>query len=357
MRKLKAVILVGGPGMRLRPLTDNKPKSMVPVLNRPVLEHTLAYLKKHGIEDVILALNYLPDAIREYFGDGKKCGVRLTYCIEKEPMGTAGAVKNADAYLNDTFFVLNGDLFTDMNLKEMLAFHHEKKAKATISLTWVDKPGAFGVVETDADRRVKRFIEKPPPGEETTNWINAGTYILEPEVLQEMPSGQHYMFEKGLFPRLLEIGEPVYGYEYKGYWLDMGTPGIYFSLNMDLLTDKTRSPLSHMKGENRINYGADVEVHESAVVTTPAVIGSGCRVGQRVRITGPVVIGRDCRLNDGVSLENAVIWDRVNIGAGARLNRCIISNDTVIGDNRIIVDSIVTPTQTVPLSIPGGSAR
>ena len=355
MRKLKAVLLVGGPGTRLQPLTDNKPKSVVPLLNRPVLEHTLAYLKHYGIEDVILTLNYLPEVIQEYFGDGKRCGVRLTYCIEKEPMGTAGAVKNAEAYLddNDSFFVLNGDLFTDMDLAEMLAFHRAKKAKATISLTWVDNPSAFGVVETDAGRRVKRFIEKPPPGKATTNWINAGTYILEPEVLAQIPAGQHHMFEKGLFPRLLDIGKPVYGYEFKGYWLDMGTPGKYFSLNMDLLTGKICSPLLRKRAKNSINNGKDVDIHSSAMITAPVVIDSGCRIGRGVRITGPAVIGRECRLEDGVSLENAVIWDKVNIGANARLNCCIIGDDVVISHDRNIVNSVVTPTRTVTLSIPG----
>ena len=356
MRKLKAVLLVGGPGTRLQPLTDNKPKSIVPVLNRPVLEHTLAYLKQYGVEDVILTLNYLPEAIQDYFGDGKRCGVKLTYCIEKEPLGTAGAVKNAEAYLDSSFFVLNGDLFTDMNLADLLAFHREKKAKATISLTWVDNPSAFGVVETDADCRVKRFIEKPPLAEATTHWINAGTYILEPEVLEQIPAGRHHMFEKGLFPRLLEIGKPVYGYEFKGYWLDMGTLANYFSLNMDLLTLKTKSPLFPDSGKGGIYYGKDVKVDASAIITAPVVIDSGCRIGREIRITGPAVIGRNCHIADGVSIENAVIWDSVSIGANARLSRCIISNNTVIGNNQNIMNSVVTPTRSVPLTIPAGTA-
>jgi mannose-1-phosphate guanylyltransferase len=356
LSKLKAVILVGGPGTRLRPLTDNLPKSIVPVLNRPVLEHTLAYLKQYGVEDVILTLSYLPEAIRDYFGDGKKCGVRLTYCIEKEPLGTAGAVKNAEAYLDGSFFVLNGDLFMDMNLAEMLEFHRKKKAKATISLTWVDNPSAFGVVETDSYQRVKAFIEKPPPDEVTTNWINAGMYILEPEVLKEIPAEQHHMFEKGLFPRLLEIGKPVYGYTYRGYWLDMGTPGKYFSLNMDLLTEKINSPLSLGHGKDGIYYGENVEVDKSAVITAPAVIGSSCRIGRGAHITGPVIIGQDCRLHDGVNIENTILWERVNIGTNSRLNRCIISSDTVISDSRSITDSVVTPAHTIPLVIPDRSS-
>ena len=354
---MKAVILVGGLGTRLRPLTDNKPKPIMPVVNRPFLEHTLAHLKQFGINDVILAMSYLPDAIREYFGDGERCGVRLTYCMEKEPLGTAGAVKNAAAYLDSRpFIVLNGDdVFIEMNLDEVVSLHNEKKAKATIFLTQVENPSAFGVVETDATGKVKAFIEKPAPGTERTNWINAGGYILEPEVLEYIPSGQHYMFEKGLFPHLLDIGAPVYGYKYNRYWLDMGTPAKYFTLNMDMLAGKLNNRLLPERAENGIYYGKDVNVHPSAIITAPAVIDRGCRIGRGVRITGPVVIGRECRLEDGVSLENTVIWDRVSIGANARLNRCIISNDTVIGSGQNIMNSIVTPARTVPLSIPGGN--
>ncbi len=350
MQRLKAVILVGGPGTRLRPLTDNCPKPIVPVLNRPFLEHTLAHLKQFGIEDVILAMSYLPDAIREYFGDGDRCGMRLTYCLEREPMGTAGAVKNAAAYLDGPFVVLNGDdVFIEMNMDEAFAFHREKKAKATIFLTWVDNPSAFGVVETDEDHRVQRFIEKPPPGEETTNWINAGGYILEPEVLEHIPANQHYMFEKGLFPRLLDEGEPVYGYPYRGYWLDMGTPEKYYSLNIDLLLSKVHSPLIHDSRRDGIYCSPDVTLHPSAVITAPVTIERGCRIGREVSITGPVSIGRDCLLEDGASIENTVLWDGIHVGTGARLNRCIVSSNTVIGNGREIQDCVVTPSQTVPL--------
>jgi mannose-1-phosphate guanylyltransferase len=353
LERLKAVILVGGPGTRLQPLTDNKPKPIVPVVNRPFLEHTLTHFKQFGIEEVILAMNYLPDAIRAYFGDGERCGVRLTYCMEKEPLGTAGAVKNAAAYLDEPFIVLNGDdVFLEMNLHEAFAFHREKEAKATIFLTWVKNPSAFGVVETDVNQRVKRFIEKPPLAEVTTHWINAGGYILEPEVLEYIPSGQHYMFEKGLFPHLLNIGAPVYGYHYKKYWLDMGTPGTYFTLNMDMLAGKLNNRLLPEGVKNGIYYGKNVIIGTSAVMTAPVIIDSGCRIGRDVRITGPAVIGRDCCLNDGASLENAVLWNNVSIGANSSLCRCIVSSDTAIGDNQNIVNMVVTPTQQVPLSVP-----
>jgi NDP-sugar pyrophosphorylase family protein len=349
--KLKAVILVGGPGTRLQPLTFIVPKSLVPVLNRPVMEHMLAYLKQFGVEDIILTLNYLPDAIRSHFGDGQDFGVRLAYCMEKEPLGTAGAVKNAATYLDGAFIVLNGDIFTEMNLAEMYAFHKKNRSKATIALTWVDNPSAFGVVETDKNYQVKRFIEKPPPGTAATNWINAGTYILEPEVLDYIPRDQHYMFERGLFPNLLDAGEPVFGYPYRGYWLDMGTLAQYFSLNMDFLLAKVSDPLVAHSRRDGMHRDRNVVIDPSAAITAPVVIGRNCRIGGNARLKGPVTIGRDCVIGDGASLENAVLWDNVNIGANASLDNCIISSNTVIGDNQDIINHVVTPSQTAPLSL------
>jgi mannose-1-phosphate guanylyltransferase len=346
---LKAVILVGGLGTRLRPLTDSCPKPIVPVLNRPFLEHTLAHLQQFGVKDIVLAMSYLPDAIREYFGDGERCGVRLVYSLEKEPLGTAGAVKNAAAYLDRPFIVLNGDnVFLEMNLDEAYAFHREKKAKATIFLTWVKNPGAFGVVETDGHHKVKRFVEKPPPGEATTNWINAGGYILEPEVLEYIPGDRHYMFEKGVFPHLLEAGEPVYGYPYRGYWLDMGTLEQYLSLNFDLLLAKVSSPL--IPGRDGIRLDADAEIHPSAVISAPVVIGRGSRIGSGVTITGPVSIGRGCLLEKGARLESSVLWDNVRVGSGAGLKNCIVSSDNIIEEGRQIADRVVTTSRTAPLS-------
>ena len=352
MQNLTAVILVGGPGTRLQPLTDDKPKSVLPVLNRPFMEHTIAYLRQYGIEDIILTLSYLPDVIRGYLGDGSRYGVRLTYCLEEEPLGTAGAVKNAGAYLDNTFIVLNGDIFTDMDLAGMLAFHRDKKARVTISLSRVDNPSAFGVVETNGSGRVQRFIEKPPLAEATTNWINAGIYILEPEVLEHIPSNTHYMFERGLFPNLLGMGAPVYGYPYRGYWLDMGTPEKYFSLNVDLLLSKVTGPLISISEQNGIYCSRDAVIHPTAVMAAPVMIDGGSRIGQGARIKGPVVIGRDCRLEDGASIENAVLWDNVTIGAGARLRQCVVSSNATIGGNQDVINRVVTPSQTVPLFRP-----
>lgn len=351
MQGLKAVILVGGPGTRLQPLTFNTPKSIVPVMNRPFMEHTIVYLRKFGIEDIILTLNYLPEAIQNYFGDGSRCGVSLTYCLEQEPLGTAGAVKNTETYLDNTFIVLNGDVFTDMDLADMIARHRANKAIASISLHWVDNPSAFGVVETGDDQRVKRFIEKPPPGEETTNWINAGIYVLEPDVLEHVPANTHYMFERGLFPHLLETGRAVYGYPFRGYWMDMGTPEKYFSLNTDLLTGKTFSPLFQSHKKDEISRGNDVTIHPTAKIIPPVIIGDGCDVGPEVEIRGPVAIGRDCRIEEGACIRNSVIWNNVHVKAGAGISHSIIDSSISIGSRQEIINSVVTDSKAAPLSV------
>lgn len=351
MSILKAVILVGGPGTRLQPLTDDRPKSVMPVLNKPFMEYTFAYLKKYGIEDIILTLNYLPDVIREYLGDGSRYGVRLIYCYEKEPMGTAGAIKNVEEYLDDTFITLNGDVFTDLDLNDMLSLHRNKKATATISLQWVNDPSAFGVVETDDNRRVKRFIEKPPLAEATTNWINAGIYVLEPEVIKYIPENTHYMVERGLFPALLDMDAPVYGYPFRGYWLDMGTPDTYFSLNRDLLSENTMSPFTAAAGMLHVQYGVDCDIHSSARISAPVLIGNKCLIGRNVTITGPAVIGNDCTVENGATVVDSLLWNNVRIGAGTALKHCIIGSNVSIGAEQQIKDSIVTSKATIPLPV------
>jgi mannose-1-phosphate guanylyltransferase len=348
LERLKAVLLVGGLGTRLRPLTNERPKSIVPVLNKPVLEHTIAYLKHYGIRDIVITLNYLPEVIEEYFGDGTDFGVKLTYFMEEEPRGTAGAVKNAESYLDGPFFVLNGDIFTDLNLMDMLSFHRKRKATATIALTQVENPSAYGVVETTDKSRVKRFIEKPPPGTETTNWINAGTYILEREVLDMVPPGCSYMFERGLFPQLLQTGRPVFGYQYKGYWLDMGTPAHYREINRDFMQSRLNCML-YNNISKPIYDKKNLRIPKTAVITPPVIIDDGCSIGEGVRIIGPSAIGRNCRIQAHAVIEDSIIWDGVTIGAGTHIKGSVISNGTVIPDNEVVENSIITPGQTILL--------
>jgi len=321
----KAVILVGGEGTRLRPLTHQVPKPMVPVLNHPFLEHTLAYLKKYGIDDVVLAMSYLPQ--------------------EDSPRGTAGAVKNVEGHLDDSFVVLNGDVFSDIDIADMMAFHRDKGAKVTIALTWVDDPCSYGMVETDASRRVERFVEKPGPDMVASHWINAGIYIIEPEVLQHIPADSHYMFEKGLFPCLLEMGEPVYGYPSSGYWLDMGTPRKYLTLNCDLLQGRAWSALVGFPSqdcEDGVCCGRDVAIHPLAGVVGPTIIGDGCRIGKDAIVRGPSVIGPSCRIGDAASLERVVLWKDVEVGADAAVSDCILAAGVRVEEKEQLNSRIVT---------------
>jgi mannose-1-phosphate guanylyltransferase len=307
---------------------------MLPVLNRPFLEHSIAHLKESQVEEIILAVSYLPEVIQSHLVAGGDHGAKLIYVVEDSPLGTAGAVKNAERYLDGTFVVLNGDIFLDIDAADMLAFHRRKGAKATISLTWVDDPSAFGVVETDSDGRVGQFIEKPGRGQATTNWINAGVYILEPEVLKLVPPNSPHMFEKGLFPRLLELGEPVFGYPLSGYWLDMGTPEKYLQLNFDLLQSKVRSALIGSIDEDAVLLGEGCAIHPLARIVGPAILGENCEVNQRALVKGPVVIGPECYIGEGTSVDRAVLWQGVKIGSQASLKDCVLGRKTVVDEGK-----------------------
>ncbi len=332
---MKAIILVGGEGTRLRPLTCNVPKGMVPILNKPFLEHLLDYLKMYQVDEVILALGHHADHIESCFGNGNSCGVKLTCVVEEKPMGTAGAVRNSGVHLTEPFFVFNGDIFTDIDLGAMLAFHQRKSAKVSIALTPVEDPSAYGVVETNEQSRVKRFIEKPPKGTALTNLINAGIYILDPEVLEEIPPDTPCMFEHHVFPALLQKGAPVYGYPSDAYWIDIGAAAKYLQLHYDLLDGKCTSRFSI--GENRTRS----MVHPTAQIEGQVLLGSGCVVGAGARVTGPTAMGSGCIIGEGAEVSAAVLWQRVRVGRRARLSRCIVGEQSVIGDDSYIPEGAV----------------
>jgi len=311
---------------------------MLPILNRPFLEHMIRYLKGHGVNEIVFAMCYLPDRIESYFGDGSEFGVKLTYVVEKFPMGTAGAIKNTERYLDDLFLVFNGDVFTDIDLGAMLSFHQQQKAKATIALTPVDDPSAYGVVETDTHGRVKRFIEKPPREEATTNLINAGIYILDPEVLQDIPLDTFFMFEHHLFPHLLEKGIPIYGYPSDAYWIDMGTPEKYLQLHHDLLQGKSTTYL-YSKPEHK--EAAQASIHPTARIEGAVVIGNGCSISSGALIEGPAVIGEECIILDGATIVGAVLGRNVQVGKRAILRDCIVGKSSLIGDESLIPEGSV----------------
>jgi mannose-1-phosphate guanylyltransferase len=303
---------------------------MVPILNKPFLEHTIGYLEGYGVDHIILALGYLPDPIQSYFGGGERWGIKLTYAVEESPLGTAGAVKNVAPYLDDTFFVFNGDVFTDFDLGAQLAFHRERRAWATIALTPVEDPTAFGVVETDDRGRVARFVEKPGQDEVTTNMINAGIYILEPQALEQVPPGSYFMFERDLFPLLIREGAPIYGHACQGYWIDMGTPEKYLRLNHDLLLAEI--------GQNR---GEGSPIHPSAHISPPVLMGPDCDLGPGVRISGPAVLGSGCQVGQGSAIHGAVLWPGVRVGAQVTLRNCILAAGSLIGDRCLVEDGCI----------------
>jgi mannose-1-phosphate guanylyltransferase len=330
---MKAVILAGGEGTRLHPLTCNKVKSLVPVLNRPFLEHVIDHLKRHGITEIILTLGHLPEQIQEYFGDGSGFGVSMTYLVEDAPLGTAGGVKNAEALLGEPFLVFNGDIFSDIDLTEMVNCHRENRADTSIALTPVDDPTPYGVVETDAAGRVERFVEKPRPEEVTTNMINAGIYVVEPHVLDYIARNVFFTFERDVFPSLLEKGEAVYGYPSQAYWIDIGTPHKYLKLHHDLLQRGAVDKSMRLEGEGFI--------HPSARIEGPVVIGEGCSVGRDCAIIGPAVLGPQCRIDEGAVIEGAVLWQMCRVGERARLRDCVVASRCHIGEESEVLDGCV----------------
>ncbi len=338
---MKAIILVGGEGLRLRPLTCNLPKPMVPIVNRPFLEHMVENIKRHDIREIILAICYLPDRIRSYFGDGRDFGVKLTYAVEKTPLGTGGAVKNAEQFLNDTFLVFNGDIFTDLDLTDMVKFHRNNKAKATIALTPVEDPTAYGVVEIDNQSKVKRFIEKPSWERVTSNLINAGTYVLEPEVLKLIPSGIHCMIERGLFPDLVEQGVPFFGYRSHAYWIDTGKPADYLRLHHDILMGKavSRFPGKSVADDVWVEEGCNI--HPSAKLIGPVVMGRDCTIEQNAQISGPSVLGKGCIIGQDSVVDEAILWEKVKLGKNVTIRNSVVCNNSVIGDNTWVIDGSI----------------
>ena len=335
---MKAVILVGGLGTRLRPLTLHTPKSMVPVLNVPFLEHVLRRLPDYGVREVVLALSHLAPAIESHFGNGHSFGLDIEYVIEDAPLGTAGAARNALGHISDACLIMNGDIFTDLDIAAMKERHLVCHAKATIALTAVDNPCAYGLVETDKDGRVCRFLEKPSPEQITTNMINAGTYIIEPEVLGAILPNTVVSFERDVFPSLLGHGEPVFAFTESGYWIDIGTPAKYQQLNQDLLASY---PLPE-------TTQTSASIHPTAKLDGAVLLGDRCSIGKGVVVTGPTVIGPGCRLEDGAIVSNAVIWHNVAIEADCNIKGSVIGNNCVLGpgchlDSCVIGDHIVLP--------------
>jgi NDP-sugar pyrophosphorylase family protein len=281
---------------------------------------------------VILSISHMPDVIRSTMGDGQAAGVRLRYVLEEEPLGTAGGVRNAADLVDGRVVVLNGDILTDLDLRAMLEAHQTRGAKASIYLTPVENPTAYGLVELEADGRVRRFLEKPGWDEVTTNTINAGVYVLERELLDLIPKGQTYSMEREFFPALLERRVPFLGHVPRAYWLDIGTAAKYLQAHQDLLDRLVQSHASPPGRRVQEGWlGTGIDLHSTVRLRAPVVIGAGCRLEQDVVVGPGTVLGGGCRLEAGAQVEGAVLWEDVSVGAGARLHGCLVGRACRIG--------------------------
>lgn len=339
---MQAVILVGGEGTRLRPLTYGTPKPMVPLFGIPFLERTLGRLHAAGVDDVILAAGYLPRAIEDHLGDGSRIGMRITYVVEASPLGTAGALKNVAEHLTGAFFVLNGDVLTSLDLSAMIAFHREKGGLGALHTIKVDDPSAFGCIVRDESGRIERFIEKPPRDDAPTDEINAGTYLLDRSVLDRIPAGRSVSIERETFPAILAAGDALYSFVTTDYWLDVGRPQQYLQAHDDVLDRKLPlAPSGDRAASARGSLWLGGEAGIPANVRTPAFVGYGVRIAPSA-IVGPyAVIGDGCEVAAGAVVRDAVLWDGVSVGENARVSDAILASGVLVGDGAIVASGAV----------------
>src|SRR3989449_2395807 len=326
---MQALILAGGKGTRLRPLTVYTPKPIVPICNRPFLLYQIDTLRRAAITDITLSLSYQPNKIEQLLGDGSDFGVKLKYIVEPQPMGTAGAYKFAEDVIRERTVVFNGDILTDLDLKTVIREHNDRKATATVVLTPVQNPSAYGLVETETDGRIHRFLEKPQEDEITVNTINAGTYVLESKVLDYIPAGENHSFEYGLFPNLLERREAFYAHiPQRTYWIDIGTPERYLKVHHDLLANRVAR--IHIK-ERRGNFDSATR----AEIDDLSMIGDDCQIKPGAQIINSV-LGQGCFVEERALIENSVIWPHARLSTAASVTDAIVGRGCHIGRSAVV---------------------
>jgi mannose-1-phosphate guanylyltransferase/phosphomannomutase len=339
---MKAVIMAGGSGTRLRPLTSNLPKPMVPIVNKPIAEHIVNLLRQHKFKDIIFTLHYLPNAIKDYFGDGLDYKVNISYSTEAgQPLGTAGCVKVIQDQLDSTFLVISGDSLTDIDLSKAVAFHKKKKSKATIVLKRVENPLDYGLVITDKDSRIQRFVEKPAASEIFSDTVNTGTYILEPEVLLYIIMGREQDFSTDLFPLLLLRNEPLYGYVADGYWCDIGSLQVYRQAHQDVLEGKVKIDIALPQIQPGVWVGENTTIDTGVKLEPPLVIGNHCRIGKETRVEPYSVIGDNVVVQEKVTLKRPVVWSNCYIGSESSLCACVICNNATIHNSAEILEGAI----------------
>ncbi|MGD9561672.1 MAG: sugar phosphate nucleotidyltransferase [Pyrinomonadaceae bacterium] len=333
---MQALILAGGKGTRLRPLTVYTPKPIVPVVNRPFLLYQIEILARAGITDIVLSLSYQPDKIADILGDGSDHGVRLTYVTESSPMGTGGAYRYAADWLTETTVVLNGDILTDVDIAAVIEFHKTRSSAATLTLARVEDPSAYGLVQIDDDKRINRFLEKPKPEEAAKsgiNTINAGIYVLEPSILDLIPAGESRSFEYDIFPAILEKQLPFFGHVLEDrYWRDLGNPKSYLEAHHDFFDGKIR--------EFTIDRTSTAEIATAATVDKASVIGQGCVIKPGARIVRSA-IGPGVHVDEKAIVENSVIWSHARISTAAEVRNAVVGRSCYIGRNAAVTEGTV----------------
>ncbi len=338
---MKAVIMAGGQGTRLRPLTSNQPKPMLPVVNRPMMEHIVKLLIRHGFKDMIATLQFLPSLISNYFGDGGEWGASMQYSTEFTPLGTAGSVKNSSRYLDDTFLVISGDALTDIDLNKVVDFHRSNRAMATLTLIRAENPLEFGIVVTDAGGHIERFLEKPNWGQVFSDTINTGIYVLEPEVLEYIPEGRSFDFSKELFPYLLEKGLPLFGYVADGYWCDIGNFEQYTAAHKDILDQKVGIDPPGFRMAEKVWVGEGVDIEAGAELRGPAVLGDHCKVERGAVIREYTVLGHNVAVKQDAFVHRAIVYDNSYIGTGCHIRGCVVGKNCDLKSNVRLEEGVV----------------
>jgi len=338
---MKAVVMAGGQGTRLRPLTSNQPKPMLPIVGQPMMQHVVKLARAHGFTDIVATVQFLASVIRNFFGDGSDLGVSLSYATEQEPLGTAGSVKNAEGLLDDRFIVISGDALTDVDLTELVKFHESKQAAVTVTLKRVEDPLEFGIVIADEGGRIERFMEKPGWGEVFSDTINTGIYVLDREVLDLIPEGVEFDFSKDVFPLLLDKGLPMYGYVTDRYWTDVGTLEAYQSAHRAVLDREVDVDIEGFELEGGIWLGEGAEIDPDAEIVGPAFIGENARIEVGARIREYSVLGRGVSVKQGAFVHRAIVHDYAYVGSTASLRGCVLGRNSDVKSGSRLEEGVV----------------
>ena len=343
---MKALFLAGGMGTRLKPLTDELPKPMVPIMNKPLLERSMANLRKSGINEIVISTCYKSKYIKDYFGDGRKFGLKIEYVSEDIPLGTGGAIKKAGHLYDDTFLVFNADVLCNMDFKCLIKLHKSKSAAVTIAVTQVDNPSAYGVVEYDENEYAVSFTDKPKADKIKSNYINAGVYVIEPEVLGEIPDDRPISIEREIFPALLRKGYKVAVYEGCSYWMDIGTPEKYLQTHEDIMSGACRIAGVNFNNRSVFKDGKSI-IDTTAVITGPAYIGDHVRIGAYATVGPNAVIGDNACIHMGGTVIDSILWDNVDIGICAKMDGAVAASGCKVERKTVHSDTAFTKNESV----------